>query len=241
MISAEQLTDHLPMGFIAVDDQWRVTRVNARARFLFRGQTLTPGLSLRDLIPNEPGSRAWSDLERAMLRRTPVEFEVFYPSMFAWHELSVIPDEHGGLALLLRDVTDRQWLLQKDAEHAYLRTLFQDASVAISIMRGPKHTFEFNNDFARNLVGGRDLEGKTVREAFPELEGQGYFELLDGVYERGEAVQGEELPATLTDPATGQTTPLLVNFSYLPLRGFDGQVSGILTLTIDVTRYARRA
>ncbi|WP_052351998.1 PAS domain-containing protein [Deinococcus pimensis] len=237
MISAERLADHLPLGFIAVDPEWKVTRVNARARFLFRGQPLAPGMNLRDIIPDEPGSRAWPDLTRAMNRRESVEFEVFYPAMFSWHELSVIPDEHGGLALLTRDVTDRQWLLQKDAEHAYLRGLFREAPVAISITRGPKHTFEFNNDFARSLVGGRDLDGRTVREAFPDLEGQGYFELLDEVYRTGEAARGEEMPAVITDTNTGETRPLVVNFSYLPLRGFDGKVSGILTLTIDVTRY----
>lgn len=237
MISAERLTDHLPIGFIAVDHEWVVTRVNARARFLFRGQVLTPGLSLRDVVPDEPGSRAWAELTRAMTRREPVEFEVFYPSIFSWHEVNVIPDEHGGLALLARDVTDRQWLLQRDAEHAYLRSLFKDAPIAISITRGPKHTFEFSNDFARDLVGGRDLDGKTVREAFPELEGQGYFELLDDVFQSGKLIRGEEVPAIITDARTGETRPLVVSFSYLPLYGFDGKVSGILTLTVDVTRY----
>ncbi|PYE48645.1 PAS domain-containing protein [Deinococcus yavapaiensis] len=240
MISAERLADHLPLGFIAIDHAWAVTRVNAPARLLFRNQSLNPGESLRALIPDEPGSRAWNELERAMSRRVAVEFEVFHPSIFAWHEVSAVPDEQGGLALLLRDVTDRQWVLQKDAEHAYLRGLFKEAPIAISITRGPKHTFEFSNDFARDLVGGRDLDGKTVRAAFPELEGQGYFELLDQVYHSGEAARGEEMPAAITDPETGETRPLVVNFSYLPLRGFDGKVSGILTLTIDVTRYVTR-
>ena len=32
------------------------------------------------------------------------------------------------------------------------------------------------------LVGDRDFEGRTVDEAMPELRGQGFVELLDGVF-----------------------------------------------------------
>lgn len=239
MISALHLADHLPQGFIAVDDGWQVIHMNDPARQLFRRRTLGAGTRLQDLIPDEPGSRAWDDLRRAATRGTIVDFEVFYPDMFTWHEVRAVPDGQGGLALLLRDVTDRQWLLQKDAEHAYLRRLFRDAPVAVSITRGPKHTFEFANEFARDLVGGRPLEGLTVREAFPDLEGQGFFELLDRVYATGEPFEAEDMSATIIDPAGGEARSLVVNFSYLPLRGFDAQVSGILTLTVDVTKYVR--
>lgn len=40
--------------------------------------------------------------------------------------------------------------------------------------------------------GRRDVTGKPKREAFPELEGQGLFELLDQVYSTGEPHVGVE-------------------------------------------------
>lgn len=182
----------------------------------------------------------WSELHRAVKQRITLDFDVFHPALFRWHEIRVIPDDDGGLVLLFRDVTDRQWTIEKDTEHAYLRNLFQDAPVAVAILRGPQHQFEYSNDFARRLVGGRVLEGLTVRDAFPDLEGQGYFELLDQVYTTETAFHGQEMPAVLTDPGTGQHRNLVVNPSYIPFRGFDAKVTGILSLTVDVTSYAGR-
>ncbi|MFD1732889.1 hypothetical protein ACFSC4_20115 [Deinococcus malanensis] len=121
--------------------------------------------------------------------------------------------------MILRDITDRQWLLRKEAERGYLRNLFNDAPIALSILRGPQHQFEFINDFARQLIGNRNVDGLTVREAFPELEQQGFFELLDQVYRTGVAVEGTERRAQLTDPHTGAVRDLYINYAYVPLRG----------------------
>ncbi|MFD1734219.1 PAS domain-containing protein [Deinococcus malanensis] len=118
-----------------------------------------------------------------------------------------------------------------------MRNLFNDAPIALSILRGPQHQFEFINNFSRQLIGNRNVDGLTVREAFPELQQQGFFELLDQVYRTGEAVQGAERRAQLTDPHTGEVHDLYINYAYVPLRGFDAEVSGILSLSVDVTAY----
>ena len=60
------------------------------------------------------------------------------------------------------------------------------APAAIAVMRGPHHVFEVANRSYGALVGERSLLGKTVREGLPELAGQGFFELLDGVYRSGQ-------------------------------------------------------
>ena len=222
---------------MAVDATWCVSFLNDRARHLMRRPGLQAGTALQDLIPDVPGSKTWAELRRAVNHGVAVDLDVFYPDLFMWHEVRAIPDGQGGLALLLRDVTDRQWTIQKDVEHAYLRSLFSDAPIAISILHGPKHQFEYSNEFARNLVGGRVLEGLTVREAFPELEGQGFFELLDQVYNTAVPFHGERMHAVLTLPGTQEREDLIVNTSYIPLRGFDAQVSGILALSVNMTPY----
>ncbi len=216
-----------------------MTFLNDRARYLLRRPQLRAGLSLQDTLPELSEPSLWQRLQQAVERQVTLECEVFYPGLFRRHEIRAIPDEQGGLALLFQDVTDRQWTIEKDKEHAYLRTLFQDATIAISVLRGPKHEFEYSNAFARQLVGGRILEGLTVREAFPDLEGQGYFELLDQVYTTGVPYHGQDMPAVLTHPTTGQQRHLVVNNSYIPFRGFDAQVNGIVGITVDITRYVR--
>src|SRR3954468_7260098 len=71
-----------------------------------------------------------------------------------------------------------------------LRRLFDHAPGFMAVLRGPDHVFELLNASYLQLVGHRDLVGKPVREALPEVEGQGLFELLDEVYRSGEAYTG---------------------------------------------------
>ena len=58
----------------------------------------------------------------------------------------------------------------------------------MALLNGPNHEFAFVNEAYVEMVA-RDITqliGKTAREVFPEVGGQGYFELLDRVYQSGE-------------------------------------------------------
>jgi hypothetical protein len=48
----------------------------------------------------------------------------------------------------------------------------------IAILGGPDHVCEFANAAYLDLVGGRDVIGKRVRDALPELEEQGVLESM---------------------------------------------------------------
>jgi hypothetical protein len=54
-----------------------------------------------------------------------------------------------------------------------LRALFQQAPGHMAVLRGPDHVYALVSDAYQRLVGDRDLIGKPVREALPELDGQG--------------------------------------------------------------------
>ena len=62
-----------------------------------------------------------------------------------------------------------------------LTSLFTQAPIATAILRGPDHVYELANAAYRAIVGGRELVGKPIRLAIPELTGQGVYEMLDGV------------------------------------------------------------
>ena len=55
---------------------------------------------------------------------------------------------------------------------------------------------------------------QTVLEALPEIEGQIYVQLLNGVYQTGEPFRGHEVPLQLLTADT--LTTLYVDFVYLP-------------------------
>ncbi|MDR8394706.1 PAS domain-containing protein, partial [Aliifodinibius sp. S!AR15-10] len=80
----------------------------------------------------------------------------------------------------------------------------------------------------------RDLVGYTAREALPELEGQGFFELLDNVYQTNELHKGKEVPFVIkTD---NQEKTYYRNFIYKPLQDEDGECTGIFVEAVDVTK-----
>lgn len=121
------------------------------------------------------------------------------------------------------------------AELADLRALFQQAPGYMAVLRGPDHVYALVNDAYRRIVGERDLIGRSVREAMPELGGQGFFELLDEVYATGKPFVGHQMPMTLHRRPNGPAEEVFLDFVYQPIIGADGQVSGIFVEGSDVT------
>jgi signal transduction histidine kinase/DNA-binding response OmpR family regulator len=123
--------------------------------------------------------------------------------------------------------------LQGDKMH--LQRLFEQAPGFICVLRGPDHVYELANAAYRRLVGGRDLIGKTLRAVLPEVEGQGFCELLDSVYRSARPYIGRAAPVELhNDPAQGPALRYL-DFIYQPVLDPTGQVIGIFVQGSDVT------
>lgn len=120
-----------------------------------------------------------------------------------------------------------------------LASLFLQSPSFMAVLEGPEHVFVNANPTLYDLMGGRDLIGRAAREAVPELEGQGFFELLDQVYETGEPHVGSEAPVRLARGPDGALETVHVSYSYHPLRDDQGDVSGVLAHGIDVTERVR--
>jgi len=158
------------------------------------------------------------------------------------YSLSPIDDEQtaGGIAGVLLICTDVSRVHAAHAnlhvEHARLLELFRQAPGFIAASRGRDHVIEMANDAYRALVGSeRPLVGRPVREALPELAGQGFFELLDEVYRSGEAHIGEVQPIALARSAGSAPETRYISYVYAPVRAADGSVDGIITEGQDVT------
>ncbi len=115
-----------------------------------------------------------------------------------------------------------------------VRNLFMEAPAAIGVLRGPHFVFELANDMYMNLTGNKDILGKPIREAFPELEGQGFFEILDTVYHTGVAFIGNEV-STILNKGNGKLEEVYFNFVNQPSHNYAGEIDGILVYGIDVT------
>jgi len=118
----------------------------------------------------------------------------------------------------------------------FLRELFEDAPGLVILTRGPDHVYEYLNRAAReNSPGSRpDVIGRTLREARPDVAGQGYLELYDGVYRTGESFVAHEAHVVLA-AADGSRVDRYFRFSLAPWRDDDGKISGVLGNAIDIS------
>lgn len=129
--------------------------------------------------------------------------------------------------------------LRLDAEQRRLRRLFEQAPGFIAVVRGPEHVFEIANAAYRQMVGHRDIIGKPVREALPEVEGQGFFELLDEVYTTGRPFVGREMAIYVERAPGAPLDEVFLDFIYQSIVEPDGSVSGIFVQGHDVTEQKR--
>ncbi|CAN5893114.1 hypothetical protein BH11GEM1_BH11GEM1_05160 [soil metagenome] len=95
------------------------------------------------------------------------------------------------------------------------------------------------NDAYVQLVGHRELIGKPLLDAFPEIEKQGFVELLDGVLETGVPFEGNAMPATLFRTPGGTPETVYVDLSYQPITGRTGTRIGVLAHGNDVTAHVK--
>ena len=125
------------------------------------------------------------------------------------------------------------------AETTQLRGLIMRAPSFMCVLRGPEYRYEIANAAYTALVGKKDLVGRTVRDALPELEGQIYLELLDKVYRSGEPFVGKQMRAEFERTPGKGLEEVFVNFVYQPIFGDDGGVVGIFVDGNDVTNHVR--
>ena len=139
---------------------------------------------------------------------------------------------------------ERERLLRElGASEQRLREVFDQAPVAVAVMEGPEHVYTIVSPrYAQTPGGGRPLLGRSVAEAFPELEGQGFVETMDRVYRTGTPFFANERLVKLDRDGDGVTEDYWFNVGYQPLRDASGSVYAIASVAYDVTEqmHARR-
>jgi PAS domain S-box-containing protein len=155
----------------------------------------------------------------------------------AWFTFNYGPvfDEQGMVVGMLDTVveTTGKVLAQRRAqdERELQQGLLQRMPGFVAVLEGPDHVHTFANDAYGKVSGGRDVIGKPAHQAFPDLDGQGYLELLDGVYRNGRSFAAQAMPLRLRgNPATSYIDLVLE-----PVRAQDGTVSGVFVGGYDVT------
>ena len=152
---------------------------------------------------------------------------------------SPVRDESGGVAgffCACTETTAQVAAERKLAEETERqRRLFEKAPGFTAILSGPEFVFEFVNEAYTRLFSERDYIGRTVREVFQDLEGQGIFELLEQVYETGERFVADGIPIRLQPSADDPPRDLRLDFIYEPIKDAAGRTTGLFAQGNDVT------
>jgi len=146
----------------------------------------------------------------------------------------------GGVLAIVVETTERVLAERRiSAEKDRLRELFHQAPGFMVIYSGPDHVFELVNEAYYQLVGRREIVGKPLLEALPEVAGQGFDKLLDTVYETEEPYVGRGLPVYLQRDPSKEPEQRFVDFVFQPIRDAQGRVTGIFAEGSDVTERLR--
>jgi PAS domain S-box-containing protein len=137
---------------------------------------------------------------------------------------------------IARDVTEKKRLQKAfEAERKQFFDLFSEAPSSMGVLSGPHHSYSMANPPYLELIGKKDIIGKSVLEVLPEIEEQGYIKILDKVYQTGEAYSANEKLIKLDLNNDGRLVDRYLNFLYQPHKGNNGNIDGIFFFAVDVS------
>ncbi|HWD49272.1 MAG TPA: PAS domain S-box protein, partial [Rhizomicrobium sp.] len=142
----------------------------------------------------------------------------------------------GGVLCIVSETTARVLAEQKArADRDRFAEMFRQAPSFMALLDGPEHIFTLTNDAYQQLIGHRDVTGKSIRDALPDLEGQGFYELLDEVYRSGKPYVGHDVAVSLQPEPGGKSVKRVLDFVYQPIKSTHGDVTGIFVEGHDIT------
>lgn len=146
---------------------------------------------------------------------------------------------HSGVIVMATDVTEQVISRKKiEMQAVMVESLLMKAPAFVCTLVGPDHVYEIVNERYQSLFGKRQIQGKPIMVALPELEGQGIDLVLDNVYKTGEIFLGIDVPITLARDENLAPEERFFNFSYQPMYNENDEIYSILAFGYEVTSQA---
>ncbi|MFC0676811.1 PAS domain S-box protein [Lysobacter korlensis] len=247
-----QALEYVPAPTWTADDDGSVDWVNSRFTACFGQADAVPAQWTQAVHPADTSvaEAAW---RQAVASGEPLQVTVrllVSGGLYRWFRCSArchVQDGrrrwvglHIDIDQIRRETELRQASLERmQLERERLRAMFAELPVAVTVYRGREHRIELMNRASIDLLEGRNLEGRTLSEAFPEVVEQGLVAMLDRVLETGETVQQREFPIRFDRSGNGHLELGCFDFSLQLLRDADGTPAGVLSCAVDVTAQVR--
>lgn len=207
----DAVLDRVTDGFCAVDEDWRVTYVNAAAeRLIGRDAPEIVGRPLWEVFPDSVGKDGHRHVSEAMEAQEPVSYERYHDGRGVWFEVRVFPSETG-LSIYFRDVTERR---RRERERERYETVVETVDDGVYVLDADQR-IQMVNDALASMTGydRAELLGSHASLISPPSmlrtsEAQ-RTELRAGERERGR-IESE------FETADGESVPVETRFRPLP-------------------------
>lgn len=147
-------------------------------------------------------------------------------------EVTAFKDENGKVlfrAASFQDMTEVREERQK------FESLFLESPAIMALVRGPDFVFEKVNRSYLQLIGFRDVVGKPLVEALPELKNTPYPAILKQVLRTGEPYHVKDAKFQVQREPNAPFEDAYLDFTYQRVSGLAGEPYGILGTAVDVT------
>jgi PAS domain S-box-containing protein len=166
---AAELLD-LGDAFFELDRDWRIIRLNPNQERLSRApRALSLGREFWDVWPEtkRPRSRYWTEFQRCMSERVPVQFEEYYAPLDLWTGITAYPTSTGGIVVFVRDVGDlkraEQALREADRrKDEFLATLAHELRNPLAPIRNAVMVLNMRGSGDPTLQSMRDIIDRQV-------------------------------------------------------------------------------
>jgi PAS domain S-box-containing protein len=245
---ATEILESISDGFMAIDRDWRITYLNARAEELFERLQKKRGVMVGKIFweefPDTVGTAFESNYRRAVSENTTVSFDAYYPPLDSWFEVRAYPSRTG-LSLYVRDITDpkraeereRQITAEALAATAKFRAVFEQTPVFAGIMTLDGTVIDANKlcldacGFRAEEVLGRPFWETGWWRLSPEAQA----EVRQATKQ---AAEGKAYERVLTYHwADG--TERVVNFALHPILDHKGEILFLHPTGVDITDLKR--
>jgi PAS domain S-box-containing protein len=236
-----------PIG-VYVGREMRIELVNQSIMDVWGKGNDVVGKTYHEVLPELKGTGIYEQLDRVFMEGRPyharnqrVDLVVdgrLQPFYFNYSFTALYDDEGHiyGVMNTAAEVTDVVTAKQKiEQSERNLHNMILQAPVAMCIMLGPEHVITVANTLMIELWGKpeQDVINRPVFDALPDARHQGLEEVINQVYTMGETYSANERPVSLV--RNGRWDTVYQNFVYEPYRDENGQVQGVIAITIDVT------
>lgn len=169
-------------------------------------------------------------------REIDVIFEFIQEGMRqAGAEFAAVQEQERDRALITKHEYTQEAEAKLAADKHEFEAIFVKAPAAIVLFKGPKFIIEKANPGFFRMFNGRDLIGKTMQDALPELVDQPFHQLLSKVYETGDSFIGREELVRLARREGAEMEERYFDFIYTRIDDAGGKPYGVYEHAIEVT------